>query len=624
MNETNEIVDQVPAKCEICGRQDDTVRYVSYPYVFSFIVVTFQRAFTGCWCRLHRAQRWFSASFITSIFGWLGIPFGIVLTPVRLLQLARGGLLDNNVNGQILRAIGEQKLHNGDTQGAIRCFEASMMYVDDPWVDEQLRNLYRSQASDNESPAPSLMSLFVFPSIAIAFVLIGMFVGMLDFIVRWLSSFLPPELSIFVLILLQVPFVVLVYFCVSLLSYVFQSIIRLTRVSSVLFLSVAGWVISLLFINGIVSGGTYGQYFNYFVNGVREQPDEIFTTLAAILTRGGPYIFNPAFFASNFFGSALFAVLIFLSFVLFILVLMPTVKIFAVQQDRIARPKGTDAVSGRISPMFGWIGLIGLIIVFALLFAATPQKSSIDALEAFDHVGIGYNYMTLSQPDQAIAEYRAAIELKPRFALAHILLGNAYLSLGEADKSHDSFLTAATLEPENTIIHSGLGWSYYQQGKNELAESKFLEALGFDAQNLDAHLGLGWVYLQDEDYDLAGRKFNDALSIDNQNLSGHLGLGWVYLNLFDLENSRKEFEYVKSIAPEFAEAYFGLGALELSAYDFDSSIDLMDEALRLNPNLPGAYYFKGLASYRQGKYSDAEAAFQSALILQRKVRGESR
>ena len=615
MNETNDFANQLPVKCEICGRQDDTVRFVTYPYVFSFVVVTFQRAFTGCWCRLHRIQRWFAASIITSIFGWLGIPFGIVLTPMRLLQLARGGFLENNVNGQILRTIGEQKLQNGDTQGAIRCFEASMIYVDDQWVNEHLRSLHRTRAMDNEAPSSGLVSMFVFPLIAIVLVLIGMFVGVVDFIVRWFSSFLPPELSIFVLILLQLPFVILVYFSVSFLSHVFQSVIRLIRISSVSFLSIAGLVISLLFINGIVSGGAYGQYFAYFVNDIREQPDEVLTTLTAILTRGGPYIFSPAFFASNFFGSALFAVLIFLSFVLFILVLMPKVKSYAAQQDRIARLKGTDEASSRTSPMFGWIGLVGLIIVFALLFVAAPQKSSIDTLEAFDHVGSGFNYMALSQPDKGIAEYQAAIELKPRFVLAHILLGNAYLSLGEADKSQDSFLTAATLEPENPIIHSGLGWSYYQQGKNELAESKFLEALGFDAQNLDAHLGLGWVYLQEEDYDLAGRKFNDALSIDNQNLSGHLGLGYVYLYEFDLENGRKEFEYVNSIAPEFAEAYIGLGALELSVYDFDSSIELMDEALRLNSNLPGAYYFKGLAYYRQGKYSDAEAAFQSALNI---------
>jgi tetratricopeptide (TPR) repeat protein len=579
MNETNDIANQVPVKCEICGRQDDTVRFVTYPYVFSFVVVTFQRAFTGCWCRLHRIQRWFAASIITSIFGWLGIPFGIVLTPIRLLQLARGGLLDNNVNGQILCTIGEQKLQNGDTQGAIRCFEASIMYADDPWVNEQLRNLYRSRASDNESPSLGLISMFVFPSIAIVFVLIGMFVGVLDFIVRWLSSFLPPELSIFVLILLQVPFMILVYFGVSFLSYVFQSVIRLTRISSASFLSIAGLVISLLFINGIVSGGTYGQYFNYFVNGIREQPDEIFTTLAAILTRGGPYIFNPAFFASNFFGSALFAVLIFLSFVLIILVLMPTVKTFAVQQDRIARLKSTDAASSRTSPMFGWIGLIGLIVVFALLLVATPQKSSIDALEAFDHIVIASGHMNSGEYDKAMSEYQSAIELKPNLPLGYIGLGYAYYFFGDLEQAKGNFELALSFQPDSEDAHSGLGWVYFHWGRYDLAGEEFNKALVANPQYLDSHLGLGWVYLREENYDLAG----------------------------------KEFEYVKSISPELPDPYLGLGILELSVFDYDGAIEMMDEALRLNSNMPGAYYYKGLAFYGLGRYSEADSAFKSAL-----------
>src|SRR5687767_9038226 len=108
MNEANVAPNQIPVSCEVCGRQDETVRFVIYPYVFSFVVVTFQRAFSGCWCRLHRIPRWLAASLITSILGWLGIPFGILFTPLSLLQLARGGLQDRQINGQILRSIGEE------------------------------------------------------------------------------------------------------------------------------------------------------------------------------------------------------------------------------------------------------------------------------------------------------------------------------------------------------------------------------------------------------------------------------------------------------------------------------------------------------------------------------------
>jgi hypothetical protein len=36
-----------PIACQLCGRQDETLRVVLYPYVISVVVVTFRRSFAG-------------------------------------------------------------------------------------------------------------------------------------------------------------------------------------------------------------------------------------------------------------------------------------------------------------------------------------------------------------------------------------------------------------------------------------------------------------------------------------------------------------------------------------------------------------------------------------------------
>ena len=76
--------------CQVCGRQDETLRIVVFPYVVSLLFVTFRRAFGGLWCRRHALQWQTIASFITASVGWFGIPFGFFFTPVALLKLAGG------------------------------------------------------------------------------------------------------------------------------------------------------------------------------------------------------------------------------------------------------------------------------------------------------------------------------------------------------------------------------------------------------------------------------------------------------------------------------------------------------------------------------------------------------
>lgn len=582
MDESNNLTGQLPVSCEVCGRRDETVRLVAYPYVFSFVVVTFQRAFGGCWCRVHRIQRWLAASLITLIFGWLGFPFGLIFTPVRLVQLARGGLQDRNINGRILRLIGEEKYRNGDTRGAIRCLEASLQYVDDPAVNEQLRSLYRSQSTGAEVSTSGLSSLFVFPAILIIWAGIGIFVGLTDFFIQWFSSLLASELPIYLIILLQVPFVTLVYFCIVLIGYALQAAIRFTRSDSMLFLSTASIITSLLFLNGIVSGATYGIYISYVINGFRELLEETWITLAAILTRGSFYIFGPTSLGSNFEPNALFATLLLLSFTFSLLVLLPRVRALSSQQMRKTRLQSSDGQTDHVNSLPGWIGLTGVVLIVALLFIATPQKSSVDTLEAFDHIGGGFGHVNSGEYAQAISEYELAIDLKPRLPLSYV----------------------------------GLGYAYYYSGDVDQAKANFQKALDLSPESLEAYAGLGWISLQEGNVESAETNFQKVLQIDPQNPDAHLGMGWVYLNRFKIQESRQEFEGVIAVAPDIVDAHFGLGTLFFITNDYESALDSLNTAIKLNPNHIYSHVYVGTIYLHQDLYSNAEETFQNVLQIQ--------
>ena len=582
MNETNVVVDPIPDKCEVCGRRDETVRFVVYPYVVSLIVVTFQRAFSGCWCRVHRLPRWLAATLISSIFGWFGFPFGLLFTPISLLQLARGGVEDKNINGRILRSIGEEKYRQGDLQGAIRCFEASLLYLDEPEINQQLRALYRSQSAGTEFLTSGIRSLFVFPAIAILLAGMGIFVGFVDFLVQWGASFIAAEFPIYVLILLQVPFVILVFFCIVLVSQILQAAIRFTRSDSLLFLTFASIIILLVFFNGIIAAETLGGYLSYVINGFQESWADTWRTLGVISTRGLFYIFRPASFRTNLEGTLLFAGLLLVSITFSLMVLLPRVRDLSSQYARRKQLQSPGSQLENVSSLPGWAGLTSVVVIFVLLFVATPQKSSVDTIEAFDHIGLAFGHVNSGEYDQAISEYEQAIDLKPGFPFSY----------------------------------AGLGYVYYFSGYLEPARLNFQKALDLAPETLEALAGLGWVFLEEGNFEFAEKKFQEVLQIDPANLDAHLGMGWVYLDQSKFQESQQEFERVIAIAPDLPEGYLGMGSLFFFINDYDRALDSLKTAVQLNPDFVFAHTNLGNIYLRQNLYSEAEKSFQNALRVQ--------
>ena len=65
--------------------------------------------------------------------------------------------------------------------------------------------------------------------------------------------------------------------------------------------------------------------------------------------------------------------------------------------------------------------------------------------------------MTKGQLDEAIAEYKQAITLDPKFALAHYNLGIALRAKGQVEAAIAEFKQAIRLDPKLALAHNNLG-----------------------------------------------------------------------------------------------------------------------------------------------------------------------
>jgi tetratricopeptide (TPR) repeat protein len=151
--------------------------------------------------------------------------------------------------------------------------------------------------------------------------------------------------------------------------------------------------------------------------------------------------------------------------------------------------------------------------------------------------------------NQAIAEYKAAIELDSKMEEAFSNLGVIYVGQRNYPKAKEAFQTALSLKPGRPTSLNGLGAVLYAQGHTQEAKDMWLKALSVDGNFASAYYNLGNAYESE-------KNGSEALS-----------------------------SYTKAIAaaPTMAEAYFRIGTIFNNESHYAQASTLLRKAIALDP-----------------------------------------
>jgi tetratricopeptide (TPR) repeat protein len=157
----------------------------------------------------------------------------------------------------------------------------------------------------------------------------------------------------------------------------------------------------------------------------------------------------------------------------------------------------------------------------AMLDAAIEQLESIVDLRrafqapyAFHH--LGQAYLTRNRLDDAKRLYLQMLrdfpqgvkssqpsyvaldekELADLLAQAHLALGNIYVSEGEPNKAIEEYWASIELQPQRAHTHFNLGVLLYEQGDFNAASDQFQQAMEYDPGYAPTHYYLGLCYLE--------------------------------------------------------------------------------------------------------------------------------
>jgi len=213
-------------------------------------------------------------------------------------------------------------------------------------------------------------------------------------------------------------------------------------------------------------------------------------------------------------------------------------------------------------------------------------------LNDYSYVRAGNEFFRAGDTDNAIKEYRNALELNPNNAEAHLKLGFLmYNAKRMPSEGMAHYQKAVQLDPDNPRIHYDLGMALLHQGQLDgaiehlsTALRRMPDGLGEQYNAVDMNYNLGQALLYKGNARDAAACFSRALHLDPNRANAHYKLALALAEQGNIDDTLKHYSKAISIEPKIdtsAVLHYLLGINYAEARRFHEAVLSQEKALRL-------------------------------------------
>jgi Flp pilus assembly protein TadD len=208
----------------------------------------------------------------------------------------------------------------------------------------------------------------------------------------------------------------------------------------------------------------------------------------------------------------------------------------------------------------------------------------------------------LSDRAEAVGFCRAALAIRPGNPRLHDTLGFLLEYLGKTEQAEAEFRRAIELDPKDAVAHSNLG-SVLQWNNKLEAAAELRRAIELDPKYSDAHMNLGWVLYDYHKLDEAAVEFRLVIDLAREQQSKR-GAAAKY-------HSSVEYD------PFFEEVngHSGLANVLDQQGKRDEALAEQGRCIELAPKDPAVYFNRAFMLWDQGKLDDAGADCRRVIEL---------
>lgn len=232
--------------------------------------------------------------------------------------------------------------------------------------------------------------------------------------------------------------------------------------------------------------------------------------------------------------------------------------------------------------------------------------------QAHNNLGTAYGSTDL---DKAVFHYKAALKIKPEFAMALYNLGTIYMKKGRVDEAVHHYLKAIEIKPDYFDALNNIGIVFLNKGDYNKAVLYFKRALRTDSKKTDARMNLANVlFLQLKPYE-AISQYKEILQTDSENANVHYNLAYVLSSQNRIEEAVSQYKEALRVDPKYSKAHYNLGNMLLSQGKIKEAVTHYAKTIKYKPDDAKAYNKVGVILFKQGKFKKAGVFFSRALQL---------
>lgn len=217
---------------------------------------------------------------------------------------------------------------------------------------------------------------------------------------------------------------------------------------------------------------------------------------------------------------------------------------------------------------------------------AYERAIATEANNADYHLGLARSYRALGRHQDAIEEYRRAIEWASADKdTMYVELGNSYAALGYYEQARAQYRMALQIDPEGP-------WAYYHTGESYRVQEQHASAIPYYREAIKLHpnppwsfhVSLGRSYAGVGEYSEAVAEYARAQEAGPDRADPHFWSGEAYRSLGLYEEAVMAHEMAIELRPNVAAYYVGLAQDYLATDDCEEAVPLFSKALEFVPD----------------------------------------